>query len=140
MTPVQIKLVQESFAKVVPIADTAADLFYGRLFEIAPHIRTMFPDDLTEQKKKLMAMLGTVVAGLGRIDTLMPAVRALGQSHAQYGVTSAHFAPVGVALLWTLKKGLGDAFTPEVRQAWATAYSVLSQAMIASANEMPRAA
>jgi hemoglobin-like flavoprotein len=140
MTPVQIKLVQESFAKVVPIADTAADLFYGRLFEIAPHNRTMFPDDLTEQKKKLMAMLGTVVAGLGRIDTLMPAVRALGQSHAQYGVTSAHFAPVGVALLWTLKKGLGDAFTPEVRQAWATAYSVLSQAMIASANEMPRAA
>jgi hemoglobin-like flavoprotein len=140
MTPVQIKLVQESFAKVVPIADTAADLFYGRLFEIAPHIRTMFPEDLTEQKKKLMAMLGTVVAGLGRIDTLMPAVRALGQSHAQYGVTSAHFAPVGVALLWTLKKGLGDAFTPEVRESWATTYSVLSQAMIASANEMPRAA
>ena len=140
MTPVQIKLVQDTFAKVVPIADTAADLFYGRLFEIAPHIRPMFPDDLTEQKKKLMAMLGTVVAGLGRIDTLMPAVRALGQSHAQYGVTSAHFAPVGVALLWTLKKGLGDDFTPEVREGWATAYSVLSQAMIASANEMPRAA
>ena len=140
MTPVQIKLVQESFAKVVPIADAAADLFYGRLFEIAPHVRTMFPEDLTEQKKKLMAMLGTVVAGLDRIDTLMPAVRALGRSHAQYGVTAAHFAPVGVALLWTLKKSLGDAFTPEVRESWATAYSVLSQAMIASANEMPRAA
>ena len=140
MTPTQIKLVQESFAKVAPIAATAADLFYGRLFEIAPHIRAMFPEDLTEQKKKLMAMLGTVVAGLGRIDALMPAVRALGRSHAQYGVTSAHFAPVGVALLWTLKKGLGDAFTPEVREAWATAYSVLSQAMIASANEMSQAA
>ena len=140
MTPVQIKLVQQSFARVVPIADTAADLFYGRLFEIAPHVRTMFPEDLTEQKKKLMAMLGTVVAGLDRIDTLMPAVRALSRSHAQYGVTAAHFAPVGVALLWTLKKGLGDAFTPEVRESWATAYSVLSQAMIASANEMPRAA
>ena len=140
MTPTQIKLVQESFAKVAPIAATAADLFYGRLFEIAPHIRAMFPEDLTEQKKKLMAMLGTVVAGLDRIDALMPAVRALGQNHAKYGVTSAHFAPVGVALLWTLKKGLGVAFTPEVREAWATAYSVLSQAMIASANEMPRAA
>ena len=140
MTPTQIKLVQESFAKVAPIAATAADLFYGRLFEIAPHIRAMFPEDLTEQKKKLMAMLGTVVAGLDRIDALMPAVRALGRSHAQYGVTSAHFAPVGVALLWTLKKGLGDAFTPEVREAWATAYSVLSQAMIVSANEMSQAA
>ena len=140
MTPVQIKLVQASFAKVAPIAATAADLFYGRLFEIAPHLREMFPEDLTEQKKKLMAMLGTVVAGLDRLDALMPAVRALGQRHADYGVTSAHFAPVGVALLWTLKKGLGDDFTPEVREAWATAYSALSQAMIAGANQMSQAA
>jgi len=140
MTPAQIKLVQASFAKVAPIAATAADLFYGRLFEIAPHLREMFPNDLTEQKKKLMAMLGTVVAGLDRLDALMPAVRALGQSHAEYGVTSAHFAPVGVALLWTLKKGLGDDFTPDVREAWATAYSALSQAMIAGANEMSQAA
>ena len=140
MTPAQIKLVQASFAKVAAIAATAADHFYGRLFEIAPHLREMFPDDLTEQKKKLMAMLGTVVAGLDRLDALMPAVRALGQSHAEYGVTSAHFAPVGVALLWTLKKGLGDDFTPDVREAWATAYSALSQAMIAGANEMSQAA
>jgi hemoglobin-like flavoprotein len=140
MTPDQIKLVQQSFAQVAPIAATAADLFYGRLFEIAPHLREMFPEDLTEQKKKLMAMLGTVVAGLDRFDALMPAVRRLGQSHAEYGVTSAHFAPVGVALLWTLKKGLGDAFTPEVREAWATAYSTLSQTMIEAANEMPKAA
>ena len=140
MTPAQIKLVQASFAKVAAIAATAADLFYGRLFEIAPPLREMFPDDLTEQKKKLMAMLGTVVAGLDRLDALMPAVRALGQSHAEYGVTSAHFAPVGVALLWTLKKGLGDDFTPDVREAWATAYSALSQAMIAGANEMSQAA
>jgi hemoglobin-like flavoprotein len=140
MTPFQIKLVQESFAHVAPIAATAADLFYGRLFEIAPQLRTMFPDDLTEQKKKLMAMLGTVVAGLDRLDTLMPAVRALGRSHAGYGVTAADFAPVGVALLWTLKTGLGDAFTADVRQAWASAYSTLSQTMIAAAQEMPRAA
>jgi hemoglobin-like flavoprotein len=141
MTPQQIKLVQASFAQVVPIAATAADLFYGRLFEIAPHLRAMFPDDLAEQKKKLMAMLGTVVAGLNRLDTLMPAVRALGRRHADYGVTSsAHFAPVGVALLWTLETGLADAFTAEVRNAWATAYGVLSQAMIAAANDLPEAA
>lgn len=140
MTPAQIKLVQASFAQVAPIAATAADLFYGRLCEIAPHLREMFPEDLSEQKKKLMAMLGTVVAGLDRLDTLMPAVKALGRSHAEYGVTSAHFAPVGVALLWTLKKGLGEAFTPDVREAWATAYSTLSQTMIEAANEMPRAA
>lgn len=140
MTPHQIKLVQTSFAQVAPIAATAADLFYGRLFEIAPQVRGMFPDDLSEQKKKLMAMLGTVVAGLARLETLLPAVRALGQRHAGYGVTAEQYAPVGAALLWTLEKGLGEAFTPEVKAAWTTAYGVLSQTMIEAANEMPKAA
>jgi hemoglobin-like flavoprotein len=140
VTPHQIELVQTSFAKVVPIAATAADLFYGRLFEIAPQVRRMFPDDLSEQKKKLMAMLGTVVAGLNRVDTLLPAVRALGRRHAGYGVTVEHYAPVGAALLWTLEKGLGEAFTAEVREAWAAAYGVLSQTMIDAANEVPKAA
>ncbi|UYN95003.1 MAG: hypothetical protein KIT25_23805 [Enhydrobacter sp.] len=140
MTPDQIRLVQSSFATVAPIAATAADLFYGRLFEIAPQVRAMFPDDLSEQKKKLMAMLGTVVAGLNRIETLLPAVRALGQRHAGYGVKAEHFAPVGAALLWTLEQGLGEAFTPEVKEAWTIAYGVLSQTMIDAANEMPKAA
>jgi len=140
VTPHQIELVQTSFAKVLPIAATAADLFYGRLFEIAPQVRRMFPDDLSEQKKKLMAMLGTVVAGLNRVDTLLPAVRALGRRHAGYGVTVEHYAPVGAALLWTLEKGLGEAFTAEVREAWAAAYGVLSQTMIDAANEVPKAA
>ena len=135
MTPHQIKLVQTSFAHVAPISTIAADLFYGRLFEIAPQLRRMFPDELGEQKKKLMAMLGIVVNGLGRLDTLMPAVRALGKRHAAYGVYDEHFAPVGAALLWTLEQGLGDGFTREVKQAWETAYGVLSQAMMDAANE-----
>jgi hemoglobin-like flavoprotein len=140
MTPHQIELVQTSFAKVVPIAATAADLFYCRLFEIAPEVRAMFPDDLSEQKKKLMAMLGTAVAGLSRLDTLVPAVQALGRRHAGYGVRAEHFAPVGAALLWTLGKGLGEAFTSDVREAWTVAYTVLSQTMIDAAREMPVAA
>ena len=140
MTPHQIKLVQTSFAQVVPIAATAADLFYGRLFEIAPDVRAMFPDDLSGQKKKLMAMLGTAVAGLNRLDTLMPAVQALGRRHGGYGVKAQHYASVGSALLWTLEKGLGEAFTPEVRDAWATTYIVLSTTMMNAANEKPMAA
>jgi len=140
MTPSQIKLVRTSFAQVVPIATTAADLFYGRLFEIAPQLRPMFPQDLTEQKKKLMAMLGTVVAGLGNLDMLLRTVRALGRQHAGYGVKHYHYAPVGSALLWTLEKGLGEAFTPEVKDAWSTAYIVLSTTMIDAANERPLAA
>ena len=140
MTPNQIKLVQTSFAQVAPIAATAADLFYGRLFEIAPQVRAMFPDDLSEQKKKLMAMLGTAVAGLSRLDTLMPAVQALGRRHGGYGVRAQHYASVGSALLWTLEKGLGEAFTPEVKDAWATTYIVLSTTMMNAANEKPMAA
>jgi nitric oxide dioxygenase len=140
MTPNQIKLVQTSFAQVAPIAATAADLFYGRLFDIAPQVRAMFPDDLSEQKKKLMAMLGTAVAGLSRLETLVPAVQALGRRHAGYGVKAQHYASVGSALLWTLEKGLGEAFTPEVKDAWATAYIVLSTTMMNAANEKPMAA
>jgi hemoglobin-like flavoprotein len=130
MTPQQIALVEASFAKVAPIAATAADLFYARLFETAPDLRPMFPDDLSEQKNKLMAMLGTVVAGLRRLDTLLPAVQALGRRHAAYGVSAEQYAPVGGALLWTLEQGLGAAFTTEVKQAWTAAYTVLSQTMI----------
>lgn len=129
MTPHQIALVQSSFAKVAPIAATAADLFYGRLFEIAPEVRAMFPDDLTDQKKKLMAMLGTAVGALTRLDQLLPAVRALGERHAGYGVKAAHFAPVGAALLWTLEKGLGPDFTPETKAAWTEAYTALAGVM-----------
>ena len=140
MTPHQIKLVQTSFAQVAPIAATAADLFYGRLFEIAPDVRAMFPDELSGQKKKLMAMLGTAVAGLSHLDTLLPAVRALGRRHTGYGVGAEHYVPVGAALLWTLGKGLGDAFTADVREAWATTYTILSQAMIEASREVPVAA
>lgn len=140
MTPHQIKLVQTSFAQVAPIAATAADLFYGRLFEIAPQVRAMFPDDLSGQKKKLMAMLGTAVAGLSHLDTLLPAVRALGHRHAGYGVSAEQYVPVGAALLWTLEKGLGEGFTSETRDAWATAYRVLAGAMIEAASTMPKAA
>ena len=129
MTPQQVELVQTSFKKVVPIAATAADLFYNRLFEIAPETRAMFPTDLTEQKGKLMSMLGTAVTNLHKLDSILPAVKDLGQRHKGYGVTAAHYAPVGAALLWTLEKGLGADFTPEVKAAWTETYTALAGVM-----------
>jgi hemoglobin-like flavoprotein len=134
MTPEQIELVQTSFKKVVPIAGTAADLFYGRLFEIAPEVRSMFPDDLSEQKKKLMTMLGTAVGNLHQLDTILPAVQALGKRHAGYGVTSAHYTPVGAALLWSLEQGLGPDFTPPVKDAWTVTYTALAGVMTKAAE------
>jgi hemoglobin-like flavoprotein len=129
MTPQQIELVQTSFKKVVPIAGTAADLFYDRLFETAPEVRSMFPQDMKEQKAKLMGMLGTAVSHLHKLDEILPAVKALGERHKGYGVTAAHYAPVGAALLWTLEKGLGPDFTPEVKEAWTVTYTALAGVM-----------
>ena len=133
----QKQLVQESFAKVAPIADTAAALFYGRLFELDPSIRPMFPRDLKEQGRKLMNMLTLAVRGLDRPDQLIPAVQALGRRHAGYGVMPHHYRTVGSALLWTLKEGLGEAYTPEVRSAWIAVYSLLSTTMQEAAAEVP---
>ena len=132
MTPQQVELVQTSFKKVVPIAATAADLFYNRLFEIAPETRALFPKDLTEQKGKLMSMLGTAVTNLHKLDSILPAVKDLGARHKGYGVTDAHYAPVGAALLWTLEKGLGADFTPEVKAAWTETYTALAGVMTAA--------
>jgi hemoglobin-like flavoprotein len=121
--------VQESFALVAPIADTAAELFYGRLFELDPSLRRLFHGDMREQGRRLMQMITVAVRGLDRLESIVPAVRALGRRHAMYGVTDEHFETVGAALLWTLDQGLGSAYTPEVADAWTTVYTVLATTM-----------
>src|SRR6202165_429959 len=133
MTPDQVKLVQESFSKVAPISETAAVIFYDRLFEVAPTVKSMFPADMTEQRKKLMAMLAAVVNGLGNLPSILPAASALAKRHVSYGARAEHYPVVGAALLWTLEKGLGDGWTPEVADAWGTAYGTLSGYMISEA-------
>jgi hemoglobin-like flavoprotein len=133
MTPDQIKAIQESFAKVAPISEQAAALFYGRLFEIAPSLKPLFRGDMQEQGKKLMATLAVVVSGLANLETILPAASALAKRHVAYGVTAGDYAPVGEALLWTLERGLGGQWTPELAVAWAAAYGVLSEFMIGEA-------
>ncbi len=140
MTQDQIELVQQSFAKVAPISEQAAVLFYDRLFEIAPKVKSMFPADMTEQRKKLMATLAVVVNGLGNLESVLPAASALARRHVSYGAKAEHYPVVGAALLWTLEKGLGDGWTPEVAAAWATAYGMLSGFMISEAYGRPQAA
>ncbi len=135
MNQKQIELVQASFAEVVPIAETAAALFYQRLFELDPSLRPMFRGDLKEQGKKLMDMIATVVVNLKRLDRIVPGIQALGARHAGYGVSDEHYDTVGAALLWTLGQGLGEAFTDEVRDAWATAYGILATTMKDAAAE-----
>src|SRR6478672_5895524 len=133
MTPEQINLVQQSFAKVAPISEAAAVLFYDRLFEVAPSVKAMFPADMTEQRKKLMATLAVVVNGLTNLEAILPAASALARRHVAYGAKPAHYPVVGGALLWTLEKGLGEAWTPEIAAAWTAAYGTLSTYMISEA-------
>ena len=141
MTPEQVQLVQQSFSKVAPIADQAALMFYDRPFEVAPQVKAMFPADMTEQRKKLMATLGVVVNGLSDLESILPAASALATRHVAYGARPEHYPVVGSALLWTLEKGLGEAWTPEVAGAWGEAYGLLSGFMISEAyGERPRAA
>lgn len=129
MNQKQIQLVQDSFEQVKPIAGTAADLFYDRLFELDPGLRPLFKADLSEQKHNLMTTLAFAVAGLNKPERILPAVRQLGVRHAGYGVQTQHYQTVGEALLWTLAQGLGEQFTQPVAEAWTAVYTLLAHTM-----------
>lgn len=130
MTPEQKQIVRETWQQVTPIADQAAGLFYDRLFEIDASTRPLFrEEDMAEQRRKLMLALTTVVRSLDALETILPTVEAMGRRHAGYGVTAAHYASVGTALLWTLEKGLGAAWNAAAADAWTTAYTLVSTVM-----------
>ena len=130
LTDHQRTLVRDTWAQIVPIAPTAARLFYGRLFEIAPTLRPLFRHaDMDVQGNKLLQVLGFAVAHLDKLDTLAPTVEALGRRHAAYGVEDRDYAAVGDALIWTLQQGLGPAFTQEARAAWTTTFQLIAGIM-----------
>ena len=135
MTPEQVALVQGSFDKVKPVADDAAAIFYSRLFEVAPGVRSLFTGDIEEQGRKLMKMIGTAVAGLNNLDANVPAVQDLGRRHVAYGAEEAHYNVVGECLLYTLEKGLGTDWTDELAAAWTEVYSVLADTMKDAARQ-----
>ena len=129
MTETQKKLVQDSFAKVVPISEQAAEIFYGKLFEKDPSLKPLFKGDIKEQGKKLMTMIATAVNGLNNLEAIVPAVQDLGKKHVDYGVTAEMYDTVGAALIDTLAAGLGDAFTDDVKEAWVIVYGLLATTM-----------
>lgn len=135
MTPEQIELVQSSWAKVKPIAPQAAELFYGKLFELDPSLRSLFKGDMNDQGEKLMATLNVAVTSLTKLETILPVVQELGRKHVKYGVPEQSYETVGEALLWTLGQGLGDDFTDEVKAAWTETYLLISGVMIEASKE-----
>lgn len=129
MTPREIELVQSTFKSVAAISEQAAELFYGRLFELNPSLKRLFKGDIKDQGKKLMATIGVAVASLKNLEKIVPTVQKLGAAHVDYGVQDKDYDTVGDALLWTLEKGLGPAFTPEVKTAWTKTYVTLATVM-----------
>lgn len=130
LTAAEVELVKSTFAKVVPISEVAAQLFYDRLFEQNPDVRALFTNDIKRQGRLLMQMLAAAVAALDKVEALVPTLQALAIRHTRYGVQTAHYDAVGAALLWTLGQGLGDAYTPEANTAWAKTYGLIANVMI----------
>ena len=141
MTPTQIDLIRTSWSAVEPISEAAATLFYQRLFELDADIERLFRRaDMAKQRAILMGTLAVVVRSLDRLDTIVPAIEALGRRHAGYGVRPEHYDTVGAALLWTLDKGLGQAFDSDTREAWSVAYGTLAGLMIEAGSKVDQAA
>ena len=135
MTPEQIELVSSTWKQVLRISEKAAELSYGKLFELHPEVKPLFKGDMVEQGKKLMQMINTAVNNISDVEKIIPALQDLGKRHVDYGVTEEHYTTVANALLWTLEQGLGDAFTEEVKAAWTETYMTLAKVMIDAANE-----
>lgn len=135
MTPEQIELVSSTWKQLVPISEKAAELFYGKLFEIDPELKPLFKGDMTEQGRKLMMMINTAVNNIADVEKIIPALQDLGKRHVDYGVTDEHYNTVAAALLWTLEQGLGEAWTEEVKEAWTKTYMALAGIMIEASKK-----
>jgi nitric oxide dioxygenase len=133
LQPQDIALVRTTFDRTWAVAGDTADQFYRRLFEIAPHMRPMFPGDMRRQGSRFMAKLAVLVGSIDRPDQLAALAGALARQHVEYGVQASHYPMVGAALLWALERALGEDWTPEVAAAWTGVYEVLSACMIEEA-------
>ena len=140
MTQHQKDLVRSSFRKITPIAEETSDLFYSRLFEIAPYVGALFKGETHEQGAKMMTMLQMVIHMLDRFEENIPRLEKLGRDHRSYGVTSGHYDIFASALLWSLERMLGRDFTDDVRNAWVALYVDISAVMKKAAKDVTRAA
>lgn len=135
MKPEQIKLIRNSWSRIMPIRDKAAELFYKRLFELDPDLEDLFEGNMEEQGTKLMSMITVAVNSLDRFDSFEPVLRDLGKRHVGYGVLDKDYNTVAEALIWTLALGLGEGFTDEVKEAWVVAYTTMTDTMKEAAYE-----
>ncbi len=134
MTPEQARIVEATWRSVLPVGDTFAELFYGRLFALDARLKKLFKEDPIEQGRNLTAMLSVAAANIGKPERITLALRQLGQRHVAYGVTARDFVNFEDALFFALEHALIDVFTPEVKAAWRAAYALISSTMLEPAT------
>ena len=130
----QVELIRQSLIQVHPIAGQIAKSFYARLFEVTPHLQKLFTGDMHRQGAMLMTSLELAVSNLDNPESILPAIQALGERPLSYGVKAEYYPLAREAYLWALEKHLGEKFTPELREAWETAFDALTEAMIRVTN------
>lgn len=134
LSAADIRRVQTSFRLAEQQAVATAQRFYHHLFRLDPALRRLFHGGMVEQGRKLIDMLALVSSRLDRLDELLPTVRELGVRHVGYHVQESHYMIARAALLAALQDILGAGFTSATRQAWARAYDLLAETMIAAAR------
>ena len=136
MTEQQIILVKNSwkiFRKVD--AGLIGDVFYSKLFCDNPQLQQMFPTSMEQQYRKLIDMLSVIIAKLDDLSGITADIKMMALRHEGYGVKPQHYRLAGKALLWTLKRGLGNDWNNELEEAWMAAYTKLAEAMIAAVRQ-----
>ena len=134
MTREEKQLVRNSFEALQDVAQPMVMLFYGRLFELDPSLRSMFKAPMKEQAAKLVATLQVAVDGLDHLDALKPKLRELGKQHRDLGVEERHYMLVEQALLWAITRALEGGCSASTREAWQKLLRTISLEMIAGAD------
>jgi hemoglobin-like flavoprotein len=137
MTSEQIAIVRKTWARIAPVTDRVAALFYERLFELDPGARGLFgTTDLRDHGRKLTQRLAAILDLLDRPDELLTAVGELGRRHAMHGVGWRHYGMAADALFTALECCLGPGFNPDARAAWSLAYWTVARAMQRAAAQV----
>lgn len=136
-----ISALETSFDHIAPRGDQLVDLFYSRLFAVAPDVKPLFADtDLKRQKAMLLAALILLRKSLRDLDLVTPTLRDMGARHVRYGAQPQHYPVVGEVLIASMAQVAGEAWTPEYQLAWTEAFAVVAGVMLEGAESVDAAA
>ncbi|QLY29987.1 globin domain-containing protein [Nocardia huaxiensis] len=129
-----IELLQASWKNVEAVGPEAVEYFYNHLFEAAPAVRPMFPEDMADQRKRFLTGLARIVTNVETLAADPSFVQRLGRDHAANGVVAEQYPVAGASLLATLEHFHGDAWTEELAGTWAAAYGAVADIMLGAAE------